>query len=285
MLDSHPAMAIPPETHFVPDLLRLFKRAEPGPGRVTRRIATSRRFGDLGLERADLAKALNWVAPLDEGLALRAFYDLYARRQGKRRWGEKTPGYGERMKLISAALPEARFIHMIRDGRDVALSYRRKEADPVAIKRIAVRWRRRVNATRRQGEKVPHYIELRYEDLVTDPEAELRRVCEFIELGFRPEMLAYHERAEERLAEIAKPLEAEEGKGEKEGKAGIEADRRLAAHQRVTEPISADRVAVWEREMSEEDRAEFENKAGGLLAELGYEVLPATAPADPPNLD
>jgi hypothetical protein len=107
-------------------------------------------------------------------------------------------------------------------------------------------------------------MELRYEDLVTDPESELRRLCEFIELDFRPEMLAYHERAEERLAEIAKPLEAEEGK------IGIEADRRVAAHQRVTEPVSADRVAVWKREMSEEDQAEFENKAGELLAELGY---------------
>jgi hypothetical protein len=266
MLDSHPKLAIPPETHFVPQVLKLFRGEEPGPGKIASQIAATRRFADLGFTRAEVRRALADVSPLDDGLALRAFYDLYARRQGKKRFGEKTPGYGERMKRIEGALPEARFIHMIRDGRDVALSYERKEADPVATKKIAVRWRRRVNATRRQGDKVAHYTEVRYEDLVTDPEGELRRLCEFIELDFRPEMLTYHERAAERLEEIAKPLEAEEGK------AGMAPEQRLAAHERLMEPPSADRVAIWRREMSETDQAEFENKAGELLAELGYET-------------
>jgi hypothetical protein len=277
MLDSHPALAIPPETHFVPKVLKLFRKEAPGPGKVAARIASTRRFGDLGFTRDEIRAALAAVAPLDDGLTLRAFYDLYARREGKRRWGEKTPGYGERMKRIEAALPEARFIHMIRDGRDVALSYRRKEENPVAIRRIAVRWRRRVNATRRQGAKVAHYIEVRYEDLVADPEGELRRVCEFIELDFRPEMLTYHERAEERLAEIAKPLEAEEGK------AAMAAEQRLAAHDLLKEPPTRDRVAVYQREMSDEERAEFEQKAAELLAELGYEVGARTAGT--PDLD
>ncbi len=53
---------------------------------------------------------------------VRAFFELYAEKQGKPRWGDKTPGYTQHIRKISKVLPEARFIHLIRDGRDVTLS-------------------------------------------------------------------------------------------------------------------------------------------------------------------
>ena len=87
---------------------------------------------------------------------------------------------------------------MIRDGRDVALSMNRRLVElrgsqPVPVRRLARRWQRRVLNARANEFVADRYAEVRYEDLVTDTEATLRRVCEFIELEFDPVMLSYHE--------------------------------------------------------------------------------------------
>ena len=104
------------------------------------------------------------------------------------------------MRRISRTLPEVRFIHMIRDGRDVALSIRGlwfAPGDDMAS--IARRWMNNIRRTRRLGEHCRHYIEVRYESLVEDPKPELRRVCEFIELPYDEGMERYFEGSRERL--------------------------------------------------------------------------------------
>ena len=108
-------------------------------------------------------------------------------------------------------------------------------------------------------------MELRYEDLVGEPEPALRAVCELIELELDPAMLAHHERAGERISELG-DLTAE---GERRGR---EAGERQASHALASEPPSPVRTGVWRTEMDPADRAEFEHVAGGLLAELGYDV-------------
>jgi hypothetical protein len=71
-----------------------------------------------------LAERVSGNEPFDLGESLRAFYGVYAERFGKPRWGDKTPNYVRRMSLIYGLLPEARFVHIIRDGRDLAPSTR-----------------------------------------------------------------------------------------------------------------------------------------------------------------
>ncbi|WP_348240372.1 sulfotransferase, partial [Salmonella enterica] len=73
--------------------------------------------------------------------------------------------------------------------------------DPLPPDVAACRWRRQITRARQAGPQLGDYIEIRYEDLVTDTEPTVRRVCEFIDLEFHPQMLRYHERAEERLKE------------------------------------------------------------------------------------
>ena len=68
---------------------------------------------------------------------------------------------------------------------------------------MARRWRKRIVKSRDDAAAVDGYLEVRYEDLVEDTESVLRRVCELIELDYDPAMLTYHERAEERLQEMA----------------------------------------------------------------------------------
>jgi hypothetical protein len=86
-------------------------------------MKSSREWGDFDFSDEEmLGRLRDRGRKLEAGEALRTFYEAYAERQGKPRWGEKTPRYVGKMRQIQGALPEARFVHVVRDGRDVALS-------------------------------------------------------------------------------------------------------------------------------------------------------------------
>ena len=85
---------------------------------------------------------------------MRTFFELYAEREGKPRWGDKTPNYVKRMKQIQRTIPEARFVHMIRDGRDAALSrFKRLLKEPPPMETVAERWVKKIEGARADGEQ------------------------------------------------------------------------------------------------------------------------------------
>jgi hypothetical protein len=109
-------------------------------------------------------------------------------------------------------------------------------------------------------------MELRFEDLVLDTEPALRRVCDFVELPWDPAMLAYHERAAERIREIR-----HEGRGAR-GELLATVEQRHAIHALTSEPPQAHRIGRWKNELGRRELRRFESVAGDLLAELGYPV-------------
>ena len=271
MLDAHSELAIPSETHFVPQLIEAFDQRRLEPREVLEMLRSHRRWQDFHLDAEELLARLREREPLDAGESLRAFFTLYAQSQGgKSRWGDKTPEYVEFMRPISNVLPEARFVHVIRDGRDVAMSrvrWRIKRAGKrPPMERLAKRWVKAVTGARKQGSRLPHYLEIRYEDLIAETEPTLRRICDFVELRFDPGMLSYHEGAAERLAEIDQTLP------ETDDRVALAGSERLSKHEMATKPPERDRIFAWRGEMSEEDLATFEAIAGDLLAELDYPV-------------
>jgi Sulfotransferase family len=154
----------------------------------------------------------------------------------------------------------------------VALSIlRMPEADrpmrnPDTVGLVATRWSRRIERARRQAEGIPHYLEVRFEELVAAPEAVLRRVCEFIELDFTQGMLEFHAAAGERLEEMNRDLAG------REGLPAQAAEGRIAPHALASEPPRRERVGAWRTDMSAEQVAEFEAEGGEMLRELGYEL-------------
>jgi len=266
MLDAHPDLTIPPETHFVPDLIDACRADGATPDSALAAMKAHREWDDFDFSDAD---ALGWLRDnygLDPGEAVRGFYRAYAARQGKSRWGEKTPRYVGQMRKIEKALPEARFVHVIRDGRDVALSVLDRTVRDIDAAHVGGRWKKKIEKARRMAPNLRHYTEIRYEDLITDTEATLRKVCEFIELDWDPAMLEYHERSADRLGEMARALPAE-GRAQ-----DLTVERRLATHAMTTKPPDTDRVSRWKRQMPEDDRQAFEAIAGDMLADLGYET-------------
>ncbi len=268
MLDSHPDMAIPGETHFLPPMINASARSARGADELATMVIEAERWGDFHLSEEELRERLRSLDPLNCTDAIRAFYRLYAEKQGKPRWGDKSPGYVRHMLLLQRALPEARFIHMIRDGRDVALSVVPRDWGPKTMEGAARLWKRRIEKARRQAPNVDHYMEVHYEDLITDQEAVLRRVADFIELPWDSAMIDYHERAAERLAEKARDLPTKHGT--------ITAESRLESHKLASEPPRADRIARWKTHMDPADLAEYESIAGETLLAAGYELSTGT---------
>jgi hypothetical protein len=265
MLDSHPELAIPGETHWVPKLIRRVENQERTPDELADLIIGSKRWQEFHLDADRLRERFREMPRGNAADAIRAFYLLYAEREGKSRYGDKTPGYVREMIRIQRTLPEVRFIHIIRDGRDVSLSHMRMNWGPRTYEESAQLWVERISKARRMAPKVRHYHEVHFEDLVRDTEGTLRRVCDMIDLDFDPAMLDYHERAEERLQEKNVDLVRRHGPPQP-------AAARMESHKLAKEPPRQDRLEAWRHKMTEEEIASYERIAGPLLRELGYEL-------------
>jgi hypothetical protein len=265
MLDAHPDVAIPGETHWVPKLIKSFERSKQTPDDAADLIIDHKRWGDFHLDAEELRARIAEVDPVNAADVIRAFYRVYAEREGKTRYGDKTPGYVKEMPRIQRVLPEARFVHIIRDGRDVSLSHLRMNWGPESYAESARLWRNRIRKARKQAPRINNYMEIHFEQLVADTEGVLRQVCDFVELEFDPVMLDYHERAEGRLAEKARELP-------RKNRPPQPAEARLESHKLAKEPPRSDRVGMWRERMTEEEIAEYEAVAGDMLVELGYEL-------------
>jgi Sulfotransferase family len=262
-LDAHPELAIPPETHFAP-VARRIAGAGGGPGELFHALVALPTWPDLGIRVDELADAFAALPERTLGAGLRACYRLYAARHGKPRWGDKTPANGLHMDFLAELLPEVRFIHIIRDCRDVAASLRGLPFAPGDgdVDTIAASWRNYISRTRTLARGVLHYREVRYERLVAEPEPVLRELCEFVELSFDRSMLWAHERAQQRLEELTSVRLAD-------GSVRT-ADARRALLARTLQPPDPGRVGRWRTVLTAGETARVEAAAGVLLSELGY---------------
>jgi len=269
MLDSHPQLAIPPETGFLPGALGcLFgsdeRQRQTFAATLINYPPGAPGWRDFGITPEELMNELRMIEPFEVDAAIRCFYRLYAARFGKERSGDKTPLYVRHMRTIERVLPEACFIHLIRDGRDVALSLRDLWFSPGRhMSTLARQWRRDICAIRRQSLGCRRYMELRYESLVLDPQTCLREVCSFIEADYDPAMERYHHRAPQRLLEHQARIESG-------GRVLVSQAQRLAQQQLTQYPPDPTRIFRWRRDMLPTERAEYEAVAGGLLAALDY---------------
>jgi hypothetical protein len=194
MLDAHPDLAIPPETHFIPGAAADGSVPDPS-GAFLARVFAAPFWGDNHLSKDELETRVRALRPFDLGEALRTFFALYAESRNKRRWGDKTPLYLLHMGTIQQLLPEARFIHLIRDGRDVALSFEGLWFGPQTVEEAAKRWVTWIEKARAQAVKLDGYMEVRYEDMVATPESTLKRICAGFDLPWDAAIRDYHRSA------------------------------------------------------------------------------------------
>ncbi len=259
MVDAHPDVAIIFETHWIPRWFEKGRELTPD-GLVTqelaRRLFEDRRFKNLKVGREEVERLVASSGPMSYPTFVTALFDLHGTVKGKRLVGDKTPAYVRSIPSLHALFPEARFVHIIRDGRDVALSimnwdradsatgrFATWSEDPVST--TALWWEWNVRLGREDGEALgPElYREVYYEALVSEPAEESAALCGFLGIPYDDAVLRFHEGREK-------------------------ADPDLDA-KKAWRPVTAG-LRTWESDMPPGDVERFEAAAGDLLDELGY---------------
>ena len=161
ILDSHPDISCGPETRFLADL---------------EKITNADNWPRMELYGFSKEYWHGRVAAL-----FNDFQSRYAARRGKTRWADKTPLYAGHLDYLNAVFPDALFINIVRDGRDVARSHRDTWGYVSGLKAIE-KWPRYIRMAEKFAPKVgpDRYLEIRYEELVADTEKQMRQVLEFV---------------------------------------------------------------------------------------------------------
>ena len=251
LLDRNSELAIPYETFFVPQLAHRHGR-QPNLDEFVDDLRRLRTLYDWGIRPEDVRPRLRKGMTTREAIA--AIFETYAERQGKPRWGDKTPLYMQQLPLLERLFPDALWVHLVRDGRDAALSFLelpegfsgKTWAQPRTVAQFAARWRTEILSARRLGRHAgSRYLELRYEDLVAEPEGELRRVCEHGSLPWEADMLDHT-----RVSDAA----------------------NMPEHRNLAQPPTPG-LRDWRGQMKREDALAFEEVAGDVLRSAGYELV------------
>lgn len=259
MLDAHPKLAITPETHWIPRLCERPGALTPA-GDVTPELVSSllgsKRFQTLRVSPGQVWELFEAEEPITYARLVAGIYDLFGTRRGKPLVGDKTPGYTRFIRTLHELFPRARFVHLVRDGRDVCLSattwhrVRNLEArfsswreHPVLT--AALWWEWHVRLAREAGAQLGAglYHEMRYEALVAAPAGELAALSAFLDIGFSEAMLEFH------LGRTKN-------------------DPELGSNKKWLPPTPG--LRDWRSQMPAQDVERFEAAAGDLLDELGY---------------
>jgi len=252
LLRSHPLLTLPGETQIIPDFYRAYgdprnaKEAERLAARILRTFWIGR--WELTLEPSDFRECRSFRQVME------LLYESWARIEGKPLWGDKTPHYVLHIPLIARIFPEARFVHIYRDGRDVALSWLSAGFEPRNLYAAMKHWAFMVEKGRRDGPKLGpgRYLEVRYETLISETESTMRTVCEFLKLPWDPAVL--------------QATRMKRGVGE------------LALFVARKPYVVSGNFRKWKTRMSAEELAVAEAVAGETLERLGYETSGAVRP-------
>ena len=251
MLNKHPRLHVPNESWFLIDLMDHLPASralnEWEKMKACRLIMETPKWKGWQIADELLVNTIKQLqSPTLAGL-IDALFRLDAGT--KPRWGDKTPGYVTQISRLHKLFPEAKFVHLIRDGRDVCVSLRRTGWRGRLTWGIGNYWKHHVDAGWQQGLELPagHYMEIRYEHLVADPESVLREVCAFLEEDFEPAMLDFYRDAWDHIT----PAEHH-------------------YHEKAARPPSQAYVNRWKTELSPWQTRIFEAAAASTLDRLGY---------------
>lgn len=266
MLDNHPQLAVANDTHFITRAAKRVLRKDPIPPLTTElldAVISYRRFYRMGLDVAEVRKAAVDCPGYAEFVC--RLYTLRGQIKRKPLSGEKTPDYCRKIPVLHALFPAARFIHIIRDGRNTALStlnwatdskgpgkWSLWNEDPLGS--CALWWRWQAGTGQHDGAKLERkfYLQVKYEKLVAKPKEVLRGIAKFLDIPESDAMANYH---------VGKTKNAP----------------GLSAKSAWLPPVK--NLRDWRKDMSPEDIAVFDGIAGELLRENGYSCL-AKSPVD-----
>jgi Sulfotransferase family len=180
---------------------------------------------------------------------LECLTESYMNRQGKQRWVEKTPTHLVCLREVRRHYPDAPIIRIIRDPRDVALSLLNVPWGPSSFAVALLQWRYFDDLSASFFEADRNSLTLRFEDVVTDPERELRKLCCFVGEEFEMSMLD----TSQSIAHVN--------------------PTKIPWKQNAGRQVDPSRIAIWQRETTPAQQSEAEAIAGDRIRAYGYVQL------------
>lgn len=269
MLQAHFRIGIPVETHFIPLFFRIRRLfGDLTKSRNRKRLLkcifdflaiwTPRAARDLDfavIKKYSLFSTINCSSEILQntnsyGEMVLSLFKTYSSRHSAAIVGDKSAFFVHTpLEIFEQIIPEMKVIHVIRDGRDASLSWTKIWTGPSTLAVAAKQWRNHVNGNRAWGRKNPdRYLEARYEDLLDDPEAVMRKVGNFLDLPF--------------------DLNAVPGSSELSSALAVG-----KTHPLLSQPIIQTNKGKWRKILSSTEQQLFEYIAGDALSNFGYETL------------
>jgi hypothetical protein len=260
ILNAHPHIIAPPESGFLHWWSKKYQDwKDVSLEAFADDILSSKKIEDWGLDRASFIKLLHVRNPQTYVDAAGLVYELYAEKLGKegvRAVVDKNNYYIHHISDLIQIWPDASFIHIIRDGRDVACSYRGihrlKSSSPYlpklpsSIEEIAGEWQQNNSRIIRELKEANRSsFTLRYEDLVQKPAEVLNGLMNFMGLPVADAMFAFN-------------------------KSNDEPESTIDWKQLTRGPITSSQVGQYKEQLSEKEIEVFQQIAGDLLSAFSY---------------
>lgn len=169
---------------------------------------------------------------------LDAVFRQLAKHNRMERWGDKTPEYIDHLPVLEAVFPDAYYIHIVRDGRDVALSVFDRFWGAKNIVTAALEWRHAIDRVREFAKTInpERMLDIRYEDLLSQPRQTFSKIIEFLKI----------EDADGRLLEYV--------------------------DQEARKQLKSTNFNKWKTALTAKQQLTFDRINGDFLAEYGYET-------------
>ncbi|MCB2141176.1 sulfotransferase [bacterium] len=253
ILCSHSKISIPPETWFIIQLIeelpidRYLTTCET---ELALKIITSHyRWPDMGIDSNDFRDKVDKKMKLID--IINIVYAHHLKVENKSVWGDKTPPYIKIIPELIQLYPDAKFIHLIRDGRDVAASFYRLQWKGKWLSRSIIEWKESIEKylsykNENIGDRI---LEIKYEDLVVHTERIIKKICGFIGQKFEPSMLNLEN-------EILNKIP----------------DREKNIHSKVFRRPQINDIYRWKKESSALDVFIIESYLNKYLLAMGYEL-------------
>ncbi|MEQ8969056.1 MAG: sulfotransferase [Coleofasciculus sp. C1-SOL-03] len=251
ILNSHPRIAIPYESHIYNTFFAWLKyygdlEVAKNRERLVDDIFSTDVFNDW-FPAPNRNHTLNYIHRYDFHGVFEAIMSAWANDQGKQRWGEKTPAHLFYWREILDGFPNVQIIHIVRDGRDCALSWKKSRMGPKHIYPTALKWVKHLETIDELKTvlKPDSFLEIKYEELVSNTEFTVRKICDFLEEKYTPEMLNYYK-----------------------DEVPYKTDKQNL--QNLARPIIANNAEKWRTKMTNRQLQIFEAIAGSTLRKYGY---------------
>ncbi len=264
MLSCHPNIGIPPEGGFIVQLGWLYDNKKLDKATIDAFVSdffemeTSqdwKLFEKNLIHAFEKREVANYTDMIDE------IYREYFRKAcpDKKIWGDKTTWYSDYLEQINSYFPSAKYIHIVRDGRSVASSYKNVPHLTSNIMQIALEWTWSLNKIHKFGKNIgaERFIQIKYEDLVVNPSQVLKDICTFLGENYHDDMVSFSEKNREQE---------------------MEPSRHLGWKGLTLSAVTSKRVSAWENELSNDELLDFYTIAMDTMNKFNYEYMEVDLP-------